>query len=157
MEAKRVTRVRRHVKAPRAAVYRALTDPGAVAKWRVPTGMTSRVHEFEPREGGAIRVSLTYDEPTGVGKTTARTDTYRGRFVRLVQDEQVVELHEFETDDPALRGEMRSTITLVDAAGGTDVLAVHEGLPPGLSEKDNEVGWRQALERLAALVEGAAG
>jgi hypothetical protein len=30
---------------------------------------------------------------------------------------------------------------------------VHEGLPPGLSSADNEVGWREALAKLAALVE----
>ena len=45
------TRVRQHINAPRAAVYRALLDPGAVATWMVPSGMTSQVHAFEPREG----------------------------------------------------------------------------------------------------------
>jgi hypothetical protein len=29
--------------------------------------MTSHVHEFDPREGGSFRISLTYDEPTGTG------------------------------------------------------------------------------------------
>jgi Activator of Hsp90 ATPase homolog 1-like protein len=50
-----------------------------------------------------------------------------------------------------LRGEM--TITLADADGGTDVLAVHDGLPRGLSTADNEAGWREALSKLAALGE----
>jgi len=58
----------------------------------VPTGMTSNVHEFDAREGGSIRISLTYT-------------------------------------DPGLCGKMTVIITLVDADGGTDVLAVHEGLP----------------------------
>ena len=150
----RSTRVHRHVNAPRAAVYRLLLDPAAVARWRVPDGMTARVHTFEPHEGGAIRVSLTYDAPTGAGKTTARTDTYHGRFVRLVPNETVVEADAFETDDPALRGEMISTITLADApGGGTDVVGVHEPLPPGVSAADNETGWRMALAKLAALAE----
>jgi uncharacterized protein YndB with AHSA1/START domain len=141
------------VNVPRAKVYRALLDARAVATWKVPTGMTCHVHAFDPREGGAFRISLTYDEPTGAGKTTARTDTYHGRFVKLVPNEQVVEVVEFETTDPALRGEMTITTTLTDADGGTDILAVHEGLPPGLSSADNEVGWREALAKLAALVE----
>jgi uncharacterized protein YndB with AHSA1/START domain len=98
-------------------------------------------------------ISLTYDAPTGTGKTTARTDTYHGRFVKLVPNEQVVEVDEFETTDPALRGEMTITITLVDADGGTDLHAVHDGLPPGVSPTDNELGWRLALAKLAALVE----
>ena len=148
------TRITRHIRAPRAAVYRALLDPRAIAKWKVPDGMTSQVHEFDAREGGAIRVSLTYDAPTGTGKTTAHTDTYHGRFVKLVPNEQVVEVDEFETTDPALRGEMTITVTLTDAPdGGTDLVAVHEGLPPGVSPADNETGWRMSLAKLAVLVE----
>jgi uncharacterized protein YndB with AHSA1/START domain len=115
--------------------------------------MTSHVHVFEAREGGSFRISLTYDEPTGTGKTAARTDTYHGHFVKLVPNEQVVEVMEFETDDAAMRGEMTVTFTLIDAGGGTDVLAVHDNLPPGLSPADNETGWRMALDKLAAFVE----
>ena len=147
------TRISRHVNAPRALVYRALLDARAVATWKVPTGMTSHVHEFDPREGGSFRISLTYDEPTGTGKTSPHTDTHHGRFVKLVPNEQVVEVVEFETADPALQGEMTITISLADADGGTDLLAVHDGLPRGLSPADNEVGWRLSLAKLAALVE----
>ena len=100
-----------------------------------------------------MRISLSYDAPTGTGKTSARTDTYRGRFVKLVPNEQVVEVDEFETTDPAIQGEMTITITLTDADGGTNVHGVHDGLPSGVSIVDNELGWRLALEKLAALVE----
>ena len=148
------TRVSRHLRAPRPVVYRALLDPGTVARWKVPAGMTCRVHEFDAREGGTLRVSLTYDEPGPQGKTTAHTDTYSGRFVRLVPDELVVEADVFETADPALQGEMTSTISLADADdGGTELTAVHEGVPDGVAPEDNELGWRMALARLAALVE----
>lgn len=143
----------RRINAPRASVYRALIDANAVAKWKVPAAMTCQVHEFEGREGGKFRISLTYDAPTGTGKTSAHADTYHGRFVKLVPNEQVVEAMEFETDDPALRGEMIVTTTLRDTDGGTELSAVHDRLPPGLSAADNEVGWREALARLAALIE----
>src|SRR5712691_6127550 len=149
------TRITRLINAPRASVYRALLDARAVAKWKVPTGMTSHVHAFDAREGGSFRISLTYDAPTGTGKSTAHTDTFHGRFVKLVTDEQVVEVVEFETTDPALRGEMTIMYTLADADGGTDVLAVHDGLPRGLSTADNDVGWQMSLAKLAALVEAA--
>jgi uncharacterized protein YndB with AHSA1/START domain len=75
------TRIRRHVNAPRAIVYRALLDARAVATWMVPTGMTSHVHAFDAREGGSFRITLTYDAPTGTGKTTAHAGTFHGRFV----------------------------------------------------------------------------
>jgi uncharacterized protein YndB with AHSA1/START domain len=141
------------VNAPRANVYRALVDARAVATWMVPPGMTSHVHAFDAREGGSFRISLTYDAPTGTGKTSAQTDTFHGRFLKLVPNEQVVEVVEFETDDPALRGEMTMTITLADSDGGTEIFAVHDDLPPGLSPADNETGWRLSLAKLAALVE----
>ena len=147
------THICRRIDAPRAAVYRALLDADAVAHWMVPAGMTSHVHTFDPREGGAFRISLTYDAPTGTGKSTAQTDTYHGRFVTLVPNEQVVEVVEFETADPALQGEMTISFTLTDAGGGTEVVAVHDRLPPGLSSAENETGWRMSLANLAALVE----
>ncbi|MEA2380187.1 MAG: hypothetical protein QOH72_158 [Solirubrobacteraceae bacterium] len=147
------TRMSRLIGAPRERVYAALLDPAAVARWKFPAGMSCEVHEFDAREGGAIRVSLTYDAPDRTGKTQGRTDTYHGRFVTLVPGELVVEADEFETDDPALRGEMLITIRLFDAAPGTRLEAVHDGLPEGVSTGDNEVGWREALDRLAALVE----
>ena len=149
------TRISRHVSAPRQKVYRTLIDPRAVASWMVPAGMTSHVHSFDPREGGTFRISLTYDAPTGAGKTNAHTDTYHGRFIRLVPDEEVVEVVEFETADPALQGEMTITISLADAEGGTEILAVHDRLPPGLAPADNEAGWRSSLAKLAALVEAS--
>jgi uncharacterized protein YndB with AHSA1/START domain len=149
------TRITRHINAPRAAVYRALLDPQAVQTWMVPTGMTSEVHAFDPRDGGTFRISLTYDEPTETGKTTAHTDTHHGRFVKLVPNEQVVQVVEFETDDPTLQGEMTITYTLTDADGGTDLLAVHDNLPPGVPPGDNETGWQMSLAKLATLVEAS--
>jgi uncharacterized protein YndB with AHSA1/START domain len=147
------TRLTRHITAPRSEVYRALLDPVAVVHWKVPPGMTSEVHEWDAREGGRLRVSLTYSGD-GVGKTSAHTDTYSGYFAELVADQKVVEVDEFETDDPALSGPMTITVTLADAAdGGTELVAVHEGLPSGVREEDNELGWTESLTRLAALVE----
>jgi hypothetical protein len=62
-------------------------------------------------------------------------------------------MDEFETSHPDLQGKMMITITLADADGGTDLVAVHEGLPSGVWPADNETGWRMALAKLAALVE----
>jgi len=150
---KNSTRIRCHIHASRAKVYAVLIDARAVTTWMVPEGMTSFIHAFDPREGGMFRISLTYDAPSAIGKTTAHTDTFHGHFVKLVPNERVVEVVEFETGDDTMRGKMMITITLSDADDGTDVLAVHDGLPPGLSTTDNETGWRMSLRKLAALVE----
>ena len=65
----------------------------------------------------------------------------------------MVEVMEFETTDDSLRGEMTVTFILTETDGGTDVLGVHDNLPPGVVPADNETGWRMALEKLARLVE----
>jgi uncharacterized protein YndB with AHSA1/START domain len=111
------------------------------------------VHEFDARRSGRFRISLTYDSPTGRGKSAAHTDTYHGRFVTFVPNERAVEELEFETADPALRGVMRMTTTLADADGGTNVVVVHQAIPPGVSPQDNEIGTAMALDKLAALLE----
>ena len=152
----RSTRISRRVNAPREVVYRALLD----ARGRDVDGTDRhnqpRAHVRRPRRW-LVPDLAHLRAPTGTGKTTAHTDTYHGRFVKLVENEQVVEVVEFETADPALRGEMKITISLADADGGTDVLAVHNGLPRGLPTADNEAGWRSSLAKLAALVEAGWG
>ena len=144
------TRTTVQLRAPRHAVYAAVSDPHALARWRFPGGMTSSVDVLDD---GGFRVTLTYEAPDQQGKTTTHADVYRARFTRLVPDELVVEVDEFETDDPAFAGEMTLTLALADDDGGTELTAVHDGVPEGVAPADNELGWRMALDRLAALVE----
>jgi uncharacterized protein YndB with AHSA1/START domain len=143
------------VRGSRARVYAALLDADAVAAWRVPDDMTAQVHEWEPVEGGRFRVSLTYRDPERAGKSAGATDTYAGRFVRLVPGEQVVEELAFETGDPDLAGTMTMTWSLRDVDGGTEVDLLHEGLPDAVPPEDNATGTRMSLAKLAAYVEGA--
>lgn len=149
------TWIRWHVRAPRATVYRLLLDAESVRHWVGPEGMTSRVHEFDPTEGGVFRITFTADEPTGTGDTTTNGDTYHGRFARLIPDEQVVGVIQVETDDPAATGKQTITYVLGDAGGGTDIVAMHEGLPDAITPEDNELGWRISLGKLAAIAEAA--
>ena len=134
-------------------MYRTLLDADAVQDWMVPDGMTSRVHSFDAREGGTFRISLTYDLPTTAGKTSTQTDSFHGRFAKLVPDTKVVQVVEFETDDPEMQGEMTITYRLADADGGTDLTGLHENVPPGVSPADNELGWSMSIDKLARLVE----
>jgi uncharacterized protein YndB with AHSA1/START domain len=144
------TRITRVLEAPRERVYAALVDPDAFPRWKAPSGMSCRV---DSSDGRGFRVSLTYDDADRSGKTTEHTDTYRGSFVELVPNERIVEIDEFETDDPALQGAMTITYTLDDADGRrTELTAVHAGLPRGVAPADNELGWAEALDRLAELL-----
>lgn len=147
------THITKFIRAPRSRVYAALISSEDVQRWMVPEGMTSHVHEFDAREGGRFRISLTYEAPDAVGKSSAHTDTYHGRFVHLVGDRVVVQEMEFETDNPQMKGVMTATFRLSDEGDGTSIDAVHEGVPEGVSPADNELGWRMSLGKLAELVE----
>lgn len=149
------TEVTRVIEAPRKEVYRAFLDPDAVASWLPPEGMIGHVHRFDPREGGEFRISLTYQDlaDSPGGKTTEDTDTHRGRFVELVPCERIVEVVEFESDEPGFAGEMRITVTLSDVDGGTEVTFRCEDVPSGISPQDNEAGSRSSLANLAELLE----
>jgi uncharacterized protein YndB with AHSA1/START domain len=152
------TRVTRIIHASPGEVYDALLDPAAVARWKVPDGMSSVVHELDPRVGGRLRVSLTYDAPSladgpGPGKSSSRTDTYSGRFLELVPGALVVEAIAFETGREDLQAEMTVRTTLTATADGTEVTIDHAGLPDGVDPDDNVTGTEMALAKLAALLE----
>jgi uncharacterized protein YndB with AHSA1/START domain len=98
------TQICYHINAPREKVFQSLIDQDAIFKWKVPSGETSHIHHFDGREGGDFRIPLTYKSPSEKGKTSEHTNTYYGRFVKIVSNKKVVEVDEFETDDPDLRG-----------------------------------------------------
>jgi hypothetical protein len=65
----------------------------------------------------------------------------------------VVQVIEFDTDDPDVEGEMTITYSLSQADAGTNVTGIHENLPPGISPESNDLGWQMSLDKLAHLVE----
>jgi uncharacterized protein YndB with AHSA1/START domain len=150
----RTTIVSTRINAPREAVYRAFLDPNALATWLPPGSMTGLVHAFDAREGGSFSMSLVYPEDEAPrGKTSAHTDTFKGRFVKLVPNEQIVWATEFESADPAFAGEMIVTTTLASTGAGTQVTIACENIPRGVKLEDNEAGCRSTLEKLATFVE----
>jgi uncharacterized protein YndB with AHSA1/START domain len=149
------TEVSRIIRAPRSRVYRAFLDPESVAAWLAPDQMQGHVHIFEPHEGGRFRISLQYQnlEDSQPGKTDADTDTYHGQFIKLVPDEMIVEVIEFESQEPDLQGEMTMTVRLANFSDGTNVSLLFENIPAGIRLEDHEAGSQQSLRKLAALVE----
>jgi uncharacterized protein YndB with AHSA1/START domain len=87
------------------------------------------------------------------GKTSADTDTVRGRFVELIPSEKIVQIVEFESQRPEFAGEMTITATYTEPLGGTEVSMLCENIPKGIRPEDNEMGCRESLQKLAALLE----
>jgi uncharacterized protein YndB with AHSA1/START domain len=152
------TRTSRVINASREALYRAFTDPEALATWQAPGEMTAKAHRFDLHVGGGYEMSLFYPESEGenLGKTSGREDRYTARFLELDPPSRIVEAIDFDTTDPAFSGEMIITIELEERGAGTEVTMSFDNIPSGIRPEDNDEGTRSSLEKLARYV-GAAG
>ncbi len=151
----RIDSASRVINASRATIYPAFLSAKALVAWRRPASMAGKVFAFDPRVGGGYRMSLNYGEPDHAkpGKTAAHEDVFRGRFAELTADERIVELIDFETNDPAFGGTMRMTTTLLEVPEGTEVTITCENVPEGIGQADHLEGLAAALANLAAFVE----
>ena len=149
------TRNSKIIKAPPEALYRAFTDPAALAVWLAPGNMTGEVHRFDYSVGGGYQMSLYYpaSEQTSRGKTSGREDRYTARFVELTPPSGIVEAITFDSVDPAFMGEMIMEVTFEAEAGGTTVSIVFKHIPPGIRPEDNEAGTESTLNKLARYIE----
>jgi uncharacterized protein YndB with AHSA1/START domain len=152
---KRVDSASRVIMASPQTIYRALMDPDAIASWRPPEGMKAHIDTFDPHEGGTYRMSLAYTDTDHAvpGKTSEHNDVVQGRFLELVPNERIVELVEFESDDPAFAGAMTIITTLTAVPGGTEVAIRCENVPSGIRPGDHQVGMTSTLKNLAAFTE----
>ena len=139
-------RLKRHIKAAPEKVYKAFLDPEAYAAWLPPHGFVGKVHEMDPRVGGAFRMSF-------YTVTKSWSQSFGGKYIELVPNKKIVHTDSFETDDPTMQGEMKVTITLTPEDGGTRLDIVQEGIPAGPSASGAPYGWAQSLDKLAQLVE----
>ena len=149
------TRTSKVIKASREALYRAFTDPVALAVWLPPEEMTGEIHSFDARVGGGYRMSLFYPSSEKVfrGKTSEREDNFTARFVELAAPTRIVQAITFNSADPAYSGEMTFVATFEAHDGGTEVTVECEHIPSGVRPEDNEAGCRSSLEKLARYVE----
>jgi uncharacterized protein YndB with AHSA1/START domain/DNA-binding transcriptional ArsR family regulator len=139
-------RLIRVFKAPRERVFNAFLDADAMAKWLPPNGYTAHVYKFEPKVGGAYRMSFS---------SLDKKDThfFGGKFLEVKLNERLRYTDKFESDDPAMQGELKVTVTFKDVPGGTEVRIIQEGLPKAIPIEGAMLGWTQSLENLARLVE----
>jgi uncharacterized protein YndB with AHSA1/START domain len=134
--------------------YNAFASAESLMEWLPPGNMTGRALEYDFREGGRYRIELTYgdDEPSDAGKTTARTDVTRGRFITLEPGKRIVQTVEFESGDVEFAGEMTMTWTFETVPEGAHVTVTAANVPPGITRKDHDAGLRSSLENLARFL-----
>jgi uncharacterized protein YndB with AHSA1/START domain len=125
-------------------IYRAFTDADAMAKWLPPHGFTGKVHHLDARVGGTYKMSFT-------NFSTGKSHAFGGTYVELVPVARIRYTDRF--DDPALPGEMQTTITLKKVSVGTEVDIEQSGIPDLIPPEACCRGWQESLTLLAQLVE----
>ncbi len=137
-------RFHRVLRAPPERIYKAFLDADAMAKWLPPNGFTGKVHHLEAKVGGTYKMSFT-NFATGHGHS------FGGAFLELVPNERIRHTDKF--DDPNLRGEMQTTVSLKKVFCGTELNIVQEGIPEVIPVEACYLGWQESLTLLAQLVE----
>ncbi|NUR88331.1 MAG: polyketide cyclase [Nonomuraea sp.] len=139
----------RVIRAPRAAVWQAWTDPARLARWWIPAPTRCRVERLEVRPGGAFVTRMSEDGAAFVPHLDAC-------FLAVDELERLVFTNAVDSSwRPASPAPvpMTATITLADHPDGTDyrlvvrhadpeARALHEKL--GFSE-----GWGTVTGQLA--------
>lgn len=125
-------------------VYRAFTEPSAIASWLPPYGFLCTVHEMKVEVGGSHRMSFQ-------NFTTGSSHSFGGKYLELKPNEVVKYSDKF--DDPNLPGEMTTTILLRKTIAGTEIKITQENIPSVIPVEMCYLGWQESLEKLAMLVE----
>ena len=137
-------RLHRVLRAPRERVYRAFLDPDALVKWIAPYGFTAKVHHLDARVGGTYRMSFT-------NFSSGQSQSFGGEYLELVPGERIRHTDAFE--DSNLPGTLIVTVMLSEAACGTELNIVQEGIPDVIPLDACYLGWQESLLQLANLVE----
>ncbi len=134
----------RVIKTSPEKLFRAFTDPIAIASWLPPYGFLCTVHEMDVRVGGSFSMSF-HNFSTGNGHS------FGGKYLEVKPNEFLKYSDRF--DDPNLPGEMINSIWLKKTAVGTELKVLQEGIPEVIPVEMCYLGWQESLEKLIKLVE----
>ncbi len=137
-------RLNRRLKAPREAVFRAFTDPAALAKWFGPEGISVGNVKVDLRPGGAY--SMAFNEADG------EVHGLSGVYREISPPERLVMTWVWDHGD--LAGiETLVTIELAEAGAETDLTLIHEKLPSQEFLDLHRQGWTSSFICLDRVVE----
>jgi uncharacterized protein YndB with AHSA1/START domain len=137
--------IAREFDAPRELLYRAHTEPGLLAQWLGPRGLSMTVDRFEVRDGGTWR--YVHREPGGA------EHGFHGVFHGMPSPELIVQTFEYE----GAPGHVSlDSITFEERAGRTVVRgrSVHQSVEArdAMVAAGMERGLNEGYERLDDLV-----
>lgn len=134
----------RMLKASPEKVFRAFTQPSAIASWLPPYGFLCTVHEMNAKTGGTFKMSFE-------NFSTGNSHSFGGKYIEVKQNEFLKYTDKF--DDPNLPGEMTTTVSLRNTMVGTEIKIFQDGIPEQIPAEMCYLGWQESLDKLMRLVE----
>jgi len=134
----------RVLKASPEKIFRAFTEPAAMASWLPPYGFVCTVHEMTAKVGGSFRMSFQ-------NFTTGNSHSFGGEYLEIKPNEFLKYSDKF--DDPNMPGVMPTSVWLKKVSVGTEIKILQENIPAMIPVEMCYLGWQESLEKLAKLVE----
>jgi uncharacterized protein YndB with AHSA1/START domain len=136
-------RLTRRFKAPREAVFRAFTDPVALAKWFGPEGVQVTNVEVDLRSGGTY--SMVFGEEDG------ESHGLSGVYREISPPERLVMTWAWDHGDMA-GVETLVTIEFAVAGAETELTLTHEKLPSRTALDMHTQGWTSTFNCLDRVI-----
>lgn len=134
----------RVIKASPEKVFRAFADPITHSSWLPPYGFVCSVQQMDFKVGGKFKMTFT-------NFSTGNSHSFGGEYLEIKVNEFIKYNDKF--DDPALPGEITTTIWLNKVLCGTELKIVQEGIPEVIPVEMCYLGWQESLEKMKNLVE----
>jgi uncharacterized protein YndB with AHSA1/START domain len=141
----------RVIRAPRARVYEAWTNPAILMKWFGSATMHCAGATMDARAGGAYRIEVAPNTPPPPAAGGAGSAAVVGHFTKIVPNE-LVQFTWSATWSP--EEETLVTVSLKDVAEGTELTLVHERFSTEASRDAHNSGWVGGLDKFTKLFEG---
>ena len=137
--------VRRSYPAPRALVFRALTEADWLERWFCPSpDITLKVTQLDLWVGGRYRFVFRFPGD--------RTAVVVGEYRTLARPRRLAFIWTWEPPDPHAGVETLVTIDLYEKEGGTELALTHARFPTEQLMRQHEGGWGATLDRLKELI-----
>ncbi len=136
----------REIAATPYQVFKAWTDPGALATWWGPEGFTLEDYRIDVEPSGHYRVKIV--SPTGESHISS------GVFRELVHNERVTFTFAWEHDGK--RGhETEVTVTIAPAGKATRMHFVQDGFESAGQRDSHNQGWASSFNKLERMLTSA--
>jgi uncharacterized protein YndB with AHSA1/START domain len=131
----------RTFKAPPERVFAAFENPREMAKWMGTQASKTEVHALDVREGGAVRVQMSWEN--------GMSFQLRGTFKKVVRPSLLEFTWGMEGNDA---NDGLVTVEFAPSGTGTELTLTHEGLV-GPALRQAKAGWNGHFDALQTLVD----